>query len=209
MSGAVERVFGVVLAGGASRRFGHSKALAEVGGVSLAGRSVNALRNAGLTVGVVTSDEDIGRALGIPIRPDIETGLGPIGGLWTALEWVEERGETAVFLLGCDMPLVTADLIRLVMNHESAALAVAPESTDGLQPLCALYRSACLSEIERRIRSDDRSLHGLLKAVDADVVSEERISDVADPATVFLNVNTEADAARATELIAATPGGTR
>ena len=201
MSGIDAAVFGVVLAGGASRRFGRSKAWAEIGGSSLVERSVRVLRAADLSVGIVTADEELGKTLDVPSRPDIEDGLGPLGGLWTALEWAAERGDAAVFLLGCDMPLVTADLIRLVIGRSGSAPAVAPTSPDGVQPLCALYTLKCLPEIERRIRTEDRSLHGLLSAVDAEQIDESDVATVADPATVFWNVNTEADGARAAELL--------
>ena len=200
-----DALFGVVLAGGASRRFGRSKALAEIGGAPLAGRSVDALRSAGLPVGIVSADESVGTTLGVPSRPDIEPGLGPLGGLWTALEWACERGESAVFLLGCDMPLVSAEVIRLIIGRAGQALAVAPVGAGGLQPLCALYRTACLPEVERRIRSDDRSLHGFLAAMQAEQVSEREVAALADPETVFWNVNTEADGERAAELLAANP----
>ena len=203
MSEPKGRIFGVVLAGGASRRFGRSKALAEVGGVPLARMGVDALRAADLPVGIVASDEDIGVALGVTSRPDIEPGLGPLGGLWTALQWARDRGEDGVFLLGCDMPLVSADLIRLVIGHGVAAAAVAPVGPDGLQPLCALYRPVCLPEIERRLRSDDRSLHGLLAAVEAKQVSLGEVATVVDPEVAFWNVNTEDEGVRAAELLAA------
>ena len=203
MSQPKERIFGVVLAGGASRRFGRPKALADIGGVPLARWGVDALRAAGLPVGIVAGDEDIGTTLGITSRPDIEAGLGPLGGLWTALEWARERGDEGVFMLGCDMPLVDAELIRLVIDHGGGAVAAVPVGPDGPQPLCALYRPACLPEIERRLRSEDRSLHGLLAAVEAVRVSPDEIAAVVDPEIAFRNVNTEADGARAAELLAA------
>ncbi len=203
MSEPKDRIFGVVLAGGASRRFGRSKALADIGGVPLAGRSVEALRSAHLPVGIVAPDEEIEAALRVPTRPDLEPGLGPLGGLWTALEWARERGEDGVFLLGCDMPLVSADLIRLVIDSGGAAAAVAPVGPDGLQPLCALYRAACLPEIRERLHSDDRSLHGLLAAIEAVQVSLVEVATVVDPEIAFWNVNTEDDGARAAELLAA------
>jgi len=205
VNGERDRIFGVVLAGGASRRFGRPKALAEVAGVPLARWSVDALVSAGLPVGVVTADVAVGAALRVPSRPDLEPGLGPIGGLWTALEWARERGETAVFLLGCDMPLVTEELIRLIIARRGSAAAVAPRGPSGLQPLCALYHLACLPEVETGIRSRDWSLHGLLAAVEAQHVSESEVATVVRPETAFWNVNTEDDGARAAELLAATP----
>jgi len=203
-------VFGVVLAGGVSRRFGRPKARAEIDGSSLAERSVGTLQSAGLPVGMVTADEDLAKSLGVPSRRDIEAGLGPLGGLWTALEWAEERRETAVFLLGCDMPLVTSDLVRLVMDRSGPAVAAAPMGRPGgVQPLCALYTLACLPEVRKRALSEDRSLHGLLSAVEAVEIGEGEVGSVSDPATVFWNVNTEADGVRAAELLSSTLGGGR
>ena len=202
-------VFGVVLAGGVSRRFGRPKARAEIDGSSLAERSVGTLQSAGLPVGMVTADEDLAKSLGVPSRRDIEAGLGPLGGLWTALEWAEERRETAVFLLGCDMPLVTSDLVRLVMDRSGPAVAAAPMGPGGVQPLCALYTLACLPEVRKRALSEDRSLHGLLYAVEAVEIGEGEVGSVSDPATVFWNVNTEADGVRAAELLSSTLGGGR
>ena len=199
------RVFGVVLAGGESRRFGRPKALAEVGGSLLARRCVDTLISAGLSVGIV-ADPRIGATLGVRSRPDLEAGLGPLGGLWTALEWARERGDTGVFLLGCDMPLITPDLIRLVVERSAGAAVTAPVGPTGPQPLCALYRLACLPEVEKRARSPDRSLHRLLDAVGATLVSSETIATIADPEVVFWNVNTEEDGLLAEGLLRAAPG---
>ena len=114
------------------------------------------------------------------------------------------------------MPLVSADLIRLVIDRGGAAVAVAPVAQvapvaavapvgpGGLQPLCALYRAACLPEIRERLHSDDRSLHGLLAAMEAVQVSPDEVATVVDPDIAFWNVNTEEDGARAAELLAAT-----
>jgi molybdopterin-guanine dinucleotide biosynthesis protein A len=122
---------------------------------------------------------------------------------------VEERRETAVFLLGCDMPLVTSDLVRLVMDRSGPAVAAAPMGPVGVQPLCALYTLACLPEVRKRALSEDRSLHGLLSAVEAVEIGEGEVGSVSDPATVFWNVNTEADGVRAAELLSSTLGGGR
>ena len=135
-----ERIFGVVLAGGKSLRFGGPKVLAPLGGAPMASWGVRALQAAGLRVGVVSDEEGVEAALGVPVRPDLEAGLGPIGGLWTALQWAEERGDAGVLLLGCDMPLVSDALLRTVLGWSDDAPAVVPAGSDGLEPLCALYR---------------------------------------------------------------------
>jgi molybdopterin-guanine dinucleotide biosynthesis protein A len=188
-----ERIFGVVLAGGKSRRFGGPKVLAPLAGSPMGIWGVRALEAAGLAVGVVSSTEGVEAALGVPARPDLEAGLGPIGGLWTALRWAEERGDDGVLVLGCDMPLANEPLLRTIVGWSGEAPAVIPLGPAGLEPLCALYRLACAAEVERRLHSDDLSLHGLAEAVGATFMGEDVVAEVTDPRQAFLNVNTRED----------------
>jgi molybdopterin-guanine dinucleotide biosynthesis protein A len=136
VSRPAERIFGVVLAGGKSRRFGQSKVLAPLSGVPMASWGVRTLQAAGLPVGVVSDDEGVEAALGVPTRPDLETGLGPIGGFWTALQWAEERGDHRVLLIGCDMPLVNEALVRTILGWSDTAVAVVP-GVPTVRSLCA------------------------------------------------------------------------
>jgi len=189
------------LAGGTSRRFGQSKVLAPLSGVPMASWGVRTLQAADLPVGVVSDHEGVEAALGVPTRPDLETGLGPIGGLWTALRWAEERGDDGVLLIGCDMPLVNEALIRTILGWSDTAAAVVPVGSDGQEPLCALYRSTCTFEIERRLRSEDLSLRGLTEAVEATFIGPDAIAEVADPVNTFLNVNTTEERDRAEALL--------
>ena len=190
-----------MLAGGRSRRFGRSKAFAPLSGAPMASWGACALQSAGLLVGVVSDEEGVEAALGLPARPDLEAGLGPIGGLWTALQWAGERGDHGVLRLGCDMPLVNEALVRAILEWDDAAPAVVPVGLKGPEPLCALYRSTCTSEVERRLHSQDRSLRGLAEAVGAAYIGEDAIARVADLQTTFLNVNTVSEQDRAEELL--------
>ncbi len=189
-----------MLAGGKSRRFGGSKVLAPLSGAPMATWGVRALQAAGLPVGVISDEVGVEAALGLPARPDLEAGLGPIGGLWTALQWAAERGDDGVLLLGCDMPLVSEDLLRAILAWSDAP-AVVPVGPEGPEPLCALYRSTCTPEVERRLHSDDRSLRGLAEAVGAAFIGEDAVARVADAQTTFLNVNTVQERDRAEDLL--------
>ena len=201
MSPPGERIFGVVLAGGKSRRFGRPKAFAPLAGAPMASWSVRALQAAGLPVGVISDEERVEAALGLPARPDLEAGLGPIGGLWTALQWARERGDHGVLLLGCDMPLVNEALLRTILAWNDVATAVVPVGSNGPEPMCALYRSTCLPEVELRLHSQDRSLRGLAEAVGAAFIGEDAVARVADPHTIFLNVNTVSELDSAEHLL--------
>ena len=192
-----------MLAGGKSCRFGGPKVLAPLSGAPMASWGLSVLEAAGLAVGLISDEEGVEAALALPARPDLEAGLGPIGGLWTALQWASERGDDGVLLLGCDMPLVNEALVRAILDWDDAAPAVVPIGSEGPEPLCALYRSTCVPEVERRLHSDDRSLRGLAKALGAAFIGEDAVARVADAQTTFLNVNTVGERDRAEALLEA------
>lgn len=197
MSPTTEQTFGVILAGGKSRRFGRPKMFAELGGAPMASWGVRALQAAGLPVGVISDEDGVEDALGVPVRPDLEAGLGPIGGLWTALQWALERGDDGVLLLGCDMPLLSEALLRTLLGWSNDAPAVIPLGSKGPEPLCALYRTACASAVEQTLQSENWSMHGLASTIGAVFVNEDAVARVADPTIDFLNVNTVSERDRA------------
>ena len=201
MRPGTETIFGIILAGGESSRFGRAKLFAPLGGAPMASWGVRALKVAGLTVGVVSDEEGVEDALGVPARADLKAGLGPIGGLWTALEWARERGDDGVLLLGCDMPLVSEAMLGTVLGWSQTAPAVVPMGPEGPEPLCALYRAACAPVVEHRLRSGDLSMRGLVEAVGAVLIGEEVVAEVANPRVTFLNVNTVEDRDRAERLL--------
>jgi molybdopterin-guanine dinucleotide biosynthesis protein A len=200
---ATERILGVILAGGKSRRFGRPKALATLGGAPMASWGMRALQAADLPVVVISDEDGVEAVLGVPVRPDLEPGLGPLGGLWTALQWASERGDDGVLLLGCDMPLVSEALVRTVLGWSADAPAVVPVGSDGPEPLCALYRGACRTTVEDRLHSEDLSMQGLAQAIGAAFIDEDAVAGVADPKIDFLNVNTANEQDRAEPLLEA------
>ena len=69
----------------------------------------------------------------------------------------------------------------------------------------ALYREACASEVEHRLRSGDPSLRGLVEAIEAVFIGEEAVAEVSDPRVAFLNVNTVEDRDHAETLLDSQP----
>src|SRR5687767_8887411 len=90
---------GVILAGGASRRFGTPKALATVGGRRIIDRVRDALSAAVADVVVSANEQDLFVDLGLPMRADEVAGLGALGGIHTALRWAAERGRSGALVV--------------------------------------------------------------------------------------------------------------
>jgi len=190
MKGVKQEPFGIVLAGGKSRRFGTSKTLAEVGGLPMASRAVAVLKRAGLSVGVISSEDGLNEVLGVEVRADVEPEKGPVGGLLTALEWSKQIRRSGVFLLGCDMPLMSAKVVRALLSMRGDHSAVIPISIRGAEPLCGFYDSSCYPKVREVLDSQDRSMHSLLRLLKVREVPPIGGSEGLWTDQVFFNVNT-------------------
>ena len=197
-------LLGVVLAGGDSLRFGRPKALTHLGGRPMAAWARDALASHFHRLVTISNDPDVARTLGIPGRRDRVPGLGPMGGLLTALEWAGEEGMTGVFLLACDLPLVGAELVgRIVREWRPGALAAVPGSYGprGLEPLCGAYSVECLPLVRKVVSGGDRSLAGLLTDLEAQTIPAADLGCREDVTMAFSNVNTPEEGRRVEKLL--------
>jgi molybdopterin-guanine dinucleotide biosynthesis protein A len=191
-----ERCVGVLMAGGAARRFsGMPKGLALVDGVRIADRALAALRGGTDRQLVVANDARAPRWFpGKVIVADAEVGLGPLHGLRTALVAAEGA---PIIVVAWDMPFVTTALIeRLRVLGEAGASAVVPivGSPPMAEPLCAFYAPEALGVCERLLAQGERravALHDALPAVRQLGASE--LAQLGDPSRLLLSVDTLAD----------------
>jgi molybdopterin-guanine dinucleotide biosynthesis protein A len=197
-------VLGVILAGGASSRFGAPKALAKVGGRPIVERVRDALAAAAGEVVLVANAPELFAHLALPQRADAVPGAGPLGGVLTALRWARERGDEGVLCVACDMPFVPAELLRDLAERARAgdAALVVPGSRGrrGAEPLCAWYSVRLLATVERAVADGERALYPLLDR--AERVPLAHVERFGDPDVLFLNVNTPADHQRAEHIAA-------
>jgi molybdenum cofactor guanylyltransferase len=166
-----EPVTGILLAGGASRRFGSPKALATLGGTTLAERAWHALDWCDERIAVGKHADAL--PLPFPIVDDGSAVRAPLAGLVAGLR--AASNELCV-VLPVDCPSVTAGLLRRL------AAAAAPAAVPQTGPLPGAYRRTLLPVLARRLADGDLRLWGAVDAVTVDC----------DPAEL-VNVNTEAE----------------
>jgi molybdopterin-guanine dinucleotide biosynthesis protein A len=182
-------VVGVVLAGGASTRFGADKAMAQLAGEPL-------VRHALRTLGRVCADvvlADGGRALVAGVE-SIEDGpgQGPAAGILGAA--ARRPGQT-LLVLACDLPAVPVTLLERLLEHDGDW--VVPRVEGKLEPLCALYRPRALDALLAQVGAGDHALHRLDAAdLRRRHVDAEELAEFGDPDALFLNVNTPDDLRR-------------
>ena len=195
------RWHGAVMAGGAARRFGSDKVFAHVGARRMIDAAVASLRDAeSLTVLLGAPERAAAVATWLPAGctalPDDHTGLGPVGGLATALR-LQPRAWTAV--LAADLPLVPRSWWPwLAAQHTPAAAAIVPRQQGGRwEPLAALYHGTLGADLARALDGASGRQLGFQRWLDA-LHAAGRVS-VADPtempADALLNVNRPEDAA--------------
>jgi molybdopterin-guanine dinucleotide biosynthesis protein A len=185
-----------MLAGGANRRYdGKPKALESVGGQPIAARAIDALRQTTNRVVLVANDARTFAPLGLEMRSDIRPGAGALGGIHTAVAWARELGCRGALVAACDMPFLSAALLRCICEAADADEVVAPESDSrrGLEPLCAFYGSACQPAIEAALERGDHRVVSFFPQVRVRKIPISAVLEFGDPKVLFLNVNTPAD----------------
>ena len=189
-----------VLAGGQSKRMGREKALLEIGKRPMLDIAVDILKRSGAQKVTVVSGRK-SQSLSdhfpdIEFTDDISEGLGAPGGIYTALKQSEADD---VFILGCDFPFVSPELIEFLLARMSRGEydAVIPVQPDGFkQTLVAAYRkSACLVPFQAEILRSDvtPSVRDLLKKVSAAYVDFDEFSSLDGSGDFFININTPDD----------------
>ena len=134
-----------VLAGGKSRRMGQDKALLQYQGHYLVEYPIRVLRQITQDVRIV-GDSAKYSFLGLPVVPDSVESKGPLSGIYSALKI--SPSDYNLFL-ACDMPLMRAEFFSLLLARIHGNDAIVMRFEDGtMEPLCSIYRSSCLAEIE-------------------------------------------------------------
>lgn len=136
-----------VLAGGRSRRMGTAKALVPLGGRPLVLWVLDAAREAGLEAVVVAKAGSPLPAVPVPVWREPDAPVHPLAGVVAALEGAPGR---AVIAAACDMPWVTAGLLRALAaapgpGAAAAALGGVPQPFPARYPQAALpaLRAGC------------------------------------------------------------------
>lgn len=144
---------GVLLVGGASRRFGSPKALASFRGESLAARGRRLLGEACEEV-LVVGKRQLAAALPFPVLDDGAESHAPVFGLLAGLRHARHD---VVVALPVDVPLVTPAALRTL--GEAGAVPSA-----GV-PLPGAYPVDLLAVLEQRVRAGELSLRGVNPAL--------------------------------------------
>ncbi|HWY13714.1 MAG TPA: molybdenum cofactor guanylyltransferase MobA [Rhizomicrobium sp.] len=190
----IARILGVILAGGASRRFGSDKSAAPLCGRPLLERVVERARPQVETLLLNANDPEVGQSIpDLELLADSAPGEGPLAGILTTLGRAGRRGFDHVASFACDTPFFPLDTVsRLAhaLQTSSADFAIARCGATAHR-IFALWPVACRDQLDAAFAQGARSMAEVedwLVPAWAEFAAEG--GPDGDP---FFNINTPAD----------------
>ena len=184
-------ITGVILAGGQSSRFGSNKAFALLHGKPLIQHVADTLSSVFNDCLLVTNTPGHYDFLNIPMVRDRYQDMGPLAGIHAALR---HTGKSWIFVVGCDMPAVTPDLVAFLCSFvQEDYEAVIPWRKTGAEPLCGLYNKTALAKIEQYLKGGGSKVKEMLEKLEVRKIKEQELLQGIDDLQVFYNVNREQD----------------
>lgn len=193
----IEDITAVILAGGKSSRFGSNKALANFKGVPLIERVTDLLNTIFSKLIIITNSPIEYSYLNIPLYKDLIEGLGPIGGIYTGLDAIDNDW---AFFCACDMPFINEGLVRRIIEVKNGYDAVVPKVDWKMEPLHALYSKRCLPFIKKLILEEEYQTVKSFKNINVRFVEEDEIRQFDPLLRAFLNVNKQDELEKITNM---------
>ncbi len=186
----MEKLTGVILAGGDNRRFPYRKGWIRVEGERLIDRTLRIFRGIFPEVIISTNVPGDYFSLGARMIGDVVPGRGPMGGIFSALLNAPSAG---IFVAACDMPFIKPRLVRYLAGLSEKSGIVACSFGGKTHPLLAVYGRDLLSDFREHLERGTTSLRMFLSEHDAFIVQEEEVRKIDPEGASFVNINTPLD----------------
>lgn len=190
---------GVILAGGLSSRFsGNNKAFLHVGGKRIFDHLYDTFKDVFEEILLVTNDPLKYLEWDLNIVTDIFPYRSSLTGIHAGLFFTQTP---YAFFAACDAPFLKRDLIRAILEEIQPRFdVIIPETSLGLEPLCAAYSRQCLQTISAHIVQQEFKIREFFRKVRVKKIPENVLRTTDPDLLSFFNINTPDDLARAEAL---------
>lgn len=182
-----------ILAGGKSSRMGTDKGLMLLDGKPLVQHVINQLAPISKNIIIISKNIDY-QIFGLEIIEDCIPGVGPAGGILTALEHTDTDLNAIV---SCDTPFITTRAIEFIFENAGSHEITLPYHGGQLEPLMGVYAKKCLSKWRDLLANGQVKLQDLVAQFDLlklNVDHHELFEN-----NIFMNLNTREEFEKATK----------
>ena len=190
---------GVILAGGLSTRYGgENKAFLKVGGERILDRLLSVYSKLFDEIILVTNTPQEFLDCNALIVTDLFTVRSSLTGIHAGLFYASNP---FAFFCACDTPFLKKAVIETILaNLEPEVDLVIPQTSAGLEPLCAAYSRRCLKPAEEHIRQNKLKIQMALSGKRIKMIPEGVLREKDPELQSFFNINCPEDLARAEQL---------
>ena len=191
---------GVILSGGLNTRFnGQNKALIRVGQKRILDRLYDVFSDLFDEIILVTNDPLQFVEWDLTIVTDLFPVRSSLTGIHAGLFYMKNP---FAFFSGCDTPFLKKDLIEVLLeNIDKNKDIIMPETSAGMEPLCAIYSKRCLNAAEHHIKQNKFKIQRALGNHRLKKIPETVLRSKDPELISFFNINTPEDLTRAEEMI--------
>jgi len=190
---------GVILAGGLNTRFsGKEKAFLDIKGTRILDRILDTFKAVFNEIILVTNHPVQYLEWNVHIVTDLLHKRSAMTGIHTGLYF---STYSHIFVSASDTPFLKRSLIETIVEKiEPAIDVIIPETSAGLEPLCAVYSKKRLPVIEKLLAEDRFKIQQLFTGARVKRVPQSCLQ-ASDPTLLsFFNINTPQDLQRALEI---------
>jgi len=187
----MEPIEAFILAGGKSSRFGSDKTLFMFKGKPLIEHVIGALKPLFTSISIIANDTTKYNYPEIPVYSDIIPGLGPLGGIYTALTYAKTE---SVFVCAADMPFLNQEFIAFMLQIPPVYDCIIPCWEGNTEPLHAIYSKSCLPHIQKLFQKKKYKISYLFQNADVRYIMDDELTFYAEnPSDLFYNINQKND----------------
>ena len=191
---------GVILSGGLNKRFsGTNKALMQIGGKQILDRIYTVFSDIFEEIILVTNDPLKYVGWDLNIVTDIYPYRSSLTGIHAGIFY---STKTHSFITACDTPFLKKELVEAILSAVEPQMdIIIPETSTGLEPLCAVYSKRCQKPIENQLEKQEFKIDRFFSKVRIKKISEKALRPKDPELTSFFNVNTPSSLEKAKEMV--------
>ena len=178
---------GAILAGGKSSRMKFNKAFAQIDQQMSIEIIIHKFKSIFSETIIISNEPELFQGFNLPVFTDVYPRLGPVSGIHAALYYANYE---PVFILGCDMPFLSTQLIENMTSRIDNYHSVVPSIDGFLQATAAVYSKTSLPIFEGCLKTQKLKLTRILKEeLNSLVLNEDDMRPFGEISDMFFNLN--------------------